>query len=76
MQTSNTNQTIRSKDPVWVFLAEYSLSTFLEEPDAGDELAAGMPSQTVRELGMPVEWIHHAEKTLRSFSREALAYYQ
>jgi len=76
MQTSNTNQTISSNDPVWVFLAEYSLSTFLEEPGADDEGGAGMPSQTVRELDMPGDCIHHVEKTLRSFARKVLVHFQ
>jgi hypothetical protein len=73
MQTLNTNQTTRSNDPGWVFLSEYSLRTFLEGPDAGDELATGMQSKMARELAIPVECIHHVEKTLRSFTREAVA---
>jgi hypothetical protein len=76
MQTSNTNQTISSNDPVWYFLAEYSLSKFLDEPDACDEGGAGMLSQTIQDPGMPAECIHYMEETLRSFAREALARFQ
>lgn len=76
METTNTKYTFSSNDPVWVFLAEYSLKTFLEKPDAGDEGGAGMPSQALRELVMPGDCIHHVEKTLRSFAREALVHFQ
>ncbi|RPI82166.1 MAG: hypothetical protein EHM41_19020 [Chloroflexi bacterium] len=48
----------------------------MEKPDAGDEGGAGMPSQAVRELVMPGDCIHHVEKTLRSFAREALEHFQ
>jgi hypothetical protein len=76
MQTLHTNQSTRSNDPGWVFLAEYSLGTFLEKPDAGGELATGLLSQIARELAIPVECIHYVEKTLRSFAQEAVAQFQ
>jgi len=61
---------------MWCFLAEYSLSKFLDEPGTGDWTASGLLSQTVQELGIPVECINHIGMTLRSFAREALAHYQ
>ena len=72
MPTTNAYKTFGPNKLMWCFLAEYSLSKFLDEPGTGDWTASGLLSQTVRELGIPVERLENVEMTLRSLSREAL----
>jgi hypothetical protein len=73
MNRSNTNKKYPSNDPSWLLLAEFSLSDFMFDQDKKDELRAGLPFQTMRELGLSVDFIDSIEMTLRSFAKEALA---
>ena len=73
MQTSNINKNGRSNDSVWQFLAEYSLSEFLSDPDKGDELTTGLLFQPFRELGVPPDWIGNIETALTGYAKQALA---
>jgi hypothetical protein len=76
MQTSFANQHGRSNDPVWQFLAEYSLSEFLSDHDKESELSAGLLFQTMRESSIPIERIENIEVTFRRFAREALMHFK
>ncbi len=66
----------RSDDPLWYYLAEFSLSEFLSDHDRRDELAAGLLFQAVRELSMPPECVENIEMTLAEFAREALEHFK
>ena len=74
MHTSNVSQESRSKDLVWYLLGEYSLSKFLSDAEEGDKITAGLLSQTVRELRIPIERVENIERALRSSAGEALAH--
>ena len=74
MQTSNPNQESRSKDLVWYLLGETSLSKFLSDPEKGNKITAGLLSQTVRELSIPIERVESIEMALGSLASEALAH--
>jgi hypothetical protein len=76
MQSSNANQESRAKDSGWYLLGEYPLSTFLPGPEKGEEITAGLLCQTMRELGLPPEYIGNIERTLAGFAKEALVYFR
>jgi hypothetical protein len=76
MQTSNADQSIRPDDPVWYFLAEYSLSEFTADLNVGEKLMAGSLFQTVRELGIPPEYVENIEMMLTGFAKEALVHFK
>jgi len=73
MQASNANPESRSKDLGWFLLGEYSLSKLLPDLEKSEKITAGLLSQTVRELGIPVECVENIEMILRNLNREALA---
>ena len=73
MQTSYADKHGRPNDPLWYFLAEYSLNEFFPEHDKEDGFAAEMPDQIKRELKLPPESVENIEMTLTRFAREALA---
>jgi hypothetical protein len=73
MNRPNTNKKYQSDDPVWYFLAEYSLSALMPDQDAKDEFTSGLLFQTMREMGISMEFMDSIELTLRSFVMEALA---
>jgi len=75
MQTSNAKQNSRSDDPLWVFLAEYSLSEFMPEKGTGDALMAGLLSQTIRDLGIPPECLNKIKRTLIEFVQQARVHF-
>jgi hypothetical protein len=72
MQTLNANQNFRSKDPVWILLAELSLRDFLSDHDRRDGPTAGLLFQTARELGMSPECMENIARSLAGFAKEAL----
>jgi len=76
MQTSNIIKHGRSNDPVWQFLAEYPLSEFLSDHDKGGEPTAGLLFQTMRELGIPLEYLENIDMTLTGFAKEALLHFK
>jgi hypothetical protein len=76
MQTSNGDQNIRSKHPEWYLLAEYALSEILPDNGKGDELPAGLLSQPLRALGIPLEYLEIIDMTLTGFAKEMLLYYK
>jgi hypothetical protein len=76
MQTPNSNKSIRPNNPAWHLLAEYSLSEFLSELNTGDKLKAGLLLQTVRELGLPPEYVENIEMMLIGFAKEALEHFK
>jgi len=76
MQTSNANKHGRSNDPVWQFLAEYPLSEFLSDHDKEGELTAGLLFQTMRELGIPLDYLENIDMTLKGFAKEALVHFK
>ena len=75
MQTSNAKQNSRSDDPLWVFLAEYSLSEFMPEKGTGDALIAGLLSQTIRDLGIPPECLNKIKRTLIEFVQQTKVHF-
>ena len=46
------------------------------DPEKCDKITAGLLSQTVQELSMPIECVENIEMTLRSLAREALAHFE
>ncbi len=72
----NANLNVTPDDPVWYFLAEFSLSQFLTGHDYRGELTAGFLYQAVRELGMPPAYVEHMEMTLAAFAKEALEHFK
>jgi len=75
MQNPKDNQNSRPNDPVWHLLAEYPLSEFILDQDTGDEPTAGLLFQTMRELGIPPEYLENIEMTLTGFAKEAMAHF-
>jgi hypothetical protein len=73
MQTSNAKQNFRSNDPVWVLLAESSLSDFSSEHNWRDGSTAGCLFQTLRELSMSPECMEGIAGTLAGCAKDALA---
>ena len=76
MQTSNADKFGRSNDPVWQFLGEYPLSEFLSDHDKGGELTTGFLFKTVREWGIPLEYLENIDRTLTGFAKEALVHFK
>ena len=76
MNRPNTNKKYQSDDPAWYFLAEYSLSDLMPDQDKKDELTAGLLFQTIREIGISIDFMDCMVLTLRSFAKEALANFQ
>lgn len=76
IQTSNADKHGTSNDPVWQFLAEYPLSEFLSDHDKGGEHTAGLLFQTMRELGIPPEYLEDINITLAGFAKEALVHFE
>lgn len=75
-QNINANQQLRSDDPVWYFLAEFSLSEFMSDRDRTGDLTARLLFQTVRELGIPPDCVENIEMTLTGFAKEALMHFR
>jgi hypothetical protein len=71
----NIYQKSRSIDPVWHFLAEYSLNELLVNEKRGDELAVSLSFQTIQELGIPLECLKNIEYALTGFVKESLAHF-
>ena len=71
MQPSYVNQSFSSGDPVWVLLAELSISDFLPDQERREGPAAGCLFQALRELGMSPECMEHIATALAGFAREA-----
>ena len=76
MQISNANHDLRSDDPVWYFLSEFSLSEFMSDYDRRNELTAGFLTQTVRGLGISPECVENIEMKLTGFTKDALAHFK
>lgn len=76
MQTSNAGQNFRSDEPVWVLLAELSLSDSLSDHDRGEEPTAGFLIQTSQDWGISPESMENRAGTLAGFAKEALARYE
>jgi hypothetical protein len=75
MQNPKDDQNSRYDDPLWCFLAEYSLSEFVADEDTEDELTAGLLSHATQDIGMPLELIQSIERTLIGFAKEAMAHF-
>ena len=75
MQTSNANKSGSSNNPVWQFLAEYSLSEFMPEEETGDALTTGFLCQTIRDLGIPPECLNKIKRTLIEFVQQARVHF-
>jgi hypothetical protein len=71
----NIHQKSRSIDPVWHFLAEYSLDELLVNEERGDVLAVSLSFQTIQELGIPLEYLKNIEYALTGFVKESLAHF-
>ena len=76
MLSSNANQEARAKDSGWYLLGEYPLSTFLPGPEKGEEITAGLLCQTMRDLGLPLEYLENIDRTLAGFAKEALVHFR
>lgn len=76
MQTSNTNQESRSNDLEWYLLGEYSLSKFLSSHEKRGELTAALLSQTMRDLGIPQEYLENIDRALTGYAKEALEHFK
>ncbi len=74
MENANivAHQKRRSEDPLWYFLAEFSLSGFMSRQDRRDDLTAELLFEAVRELDIPPECVEDIEMTLAAFAQEAL----
>ena len=66
MRSPYTTQS-STKDPLWNFLAEFSLSEFLSYKETGDALKAELQRQVVQDLGIPAECLKKIETTLLEF---------
>ncbi len=66
----------RSEDPLWYFLAEFSLSEFMSDHDRRDRVTAELLRQTVRELGISPECVQDITMTLTAFAQEALVHFK
>jgi hypothetical protein len=73
MNRPNTNNKYQSDDPAWYYLAEYSLSALMPDQDVKDEFTSGQLFQTMREMGLSMDFMNSIELTLKSFAKEALA---
>lgn len=76
MDTYSIKPKSRLNDPLWCFLAEYPVSKLMPEHDQGDELAAGLLCQKMRDLGISEKWVEIIEMAFTRFAREALARYK
>jgi hypothetical protein len=76
MQAPFAKQESRPDKPFWYFLGEYSLSESMPYHENGDELAPGLLCQTMRELGMPPEFVEYIESTLIWFARKSPAHFR
>ena len=71
----NANQNFGSDDPIWYFLAEFSLIEFMSDHDRKDEPTVKLLFQTVRDLGIPPECVENIERTLTGFVKEAMVHF-
>ncbi len=76
MQRSNPDHRVRPNNPIWHFLAEYSLSEFTSDPNGGERLPPGLLFQTLRELDIPPEYVEKIEMMLTGFASEALLHFK
>lgn len=76
MKISNSNQNFTSDNRVWYFLAEFSLSQFLLDLHRGAELTVGLLIQTMRELGMPLEYVQNMATLVTEFAKESPVLYK
>lgn len=74
MQKPNENPKIRSTDPVWHLLAEYSLGEFISSHDKHDRVRSGWLFQTVQELCIPPAYVANIEITLKGFTKDTAVY--
>ncbi len=70
------NHKLGSEDPIWCFLAEFSLGEFMSDHDRRDDLTAKLLFQTVRELGISPDCVENIEMTLTGFAKEALVHFK
>jgi hypothetical protein len=76
MQLSTEKQKLKSNNTEWYFLAEYSLSKYLPDDDAGNELAAGLRWHTSGELSILSVCAENIENIFTRFIKEALAHFR
>ncbi len=74
--TMAARQKLRSDDPLWHFLAEFSLSEFMSRQDRRGALTAELLFQTMRELDIPPECVEDIEVTLTAFAQETLVHFK
>lgn len=63
---------IKINDPLWVFLAEYSLDEFTSDDDIGGAIKGGLLFQTIQDFGIPPECLNKIETTLIEFVKQTM----
>lgn len=69
------NQNPKCNDPVWYFIAEYSLSAGTVGKNIESEFTAGTLFQTMQNLGIPPECLQKIERTVAGFAKEATVHF-
>jgi hypothetical protein len=74
MQTANDYREFKNNDPIWYFIAEYSLNEVARDENLEPGLMAGSLYQTIRDLGVPTDCLSKIEGTITGTAREAMSH--